>query len=74
MVTILQIISDVIKSMENDWLNQIKLIFFSEENQDKWWTFYEDYREKPYEKNVIGSMKELVRNLPKTNFEIFDKF
>jgi hypothetical protein len=56
-----KIISDVITQMEDKWLIFIGTTFFNEpELQTKWEQFQSEYKEKPYERNVVGSLKELA--------------
>lgn len=55
-----KIIADVIKSVENQWLKSIHEIFFSTTHSKRWFLFRDSYAEKPYERNVVGSLKELA--------------
>lgn len=55
-----KIISDLIHSMEDTWLSSIQTKFFPDISSGKWKHFQDSYREKPYEKGVVGSLKELV--------------
>jgi hypothetical protein len=57
-----KIIADVIKSVENQWLDSIHEIFFSSTHAKRWFLFRDSFHEKPYERNVVGSLKELVHN------------
>jgi len=56
-----KIISDVITQMEDEWLCLIYDTFFKDSQyEQKWIYFNENYKEKPYERNVVGSLKELA--------------
>lgn len=54
-----KIIGDVVRHFQDQWLESIRVNFFSE-NEDAWNQFREDYKEKPYSRNVVGSLNELV--------------
>jgi hypothetical protein len=54
-----KIVTDVVNSLEDEWLNFVHGAFFLE-SADNWTQFKSSYKERPYEKNVVGSMKELA--------------
>jgi len=60
-----KIINDIVSSTQDKWLRLIEAAFFSRETEDseleeKWKKFMETYQEKPYERNIVGSLKELA--------------
>ncbi len=56
-----KIIHDVIANMEKEWLEFIQTTFFLDPAlHTQWLRFRDNYHEKPYERNVVGSLKELV--------------
>jgi len=55
-----KIISDVINQFADIWLKFIHQTFFQGEESIKWIAFSGSYKERPYEKNIIGALKELT--------------
>jgi len=55
-----KILADVVHDMEDKWLALIQAAFFPDTRSDAWKHFKDSYKEKPYEKNIVGSVKELA--------------
>jgi len=55
-----KIITDVINSLEDEWLRFIQNTFFPDPENISWQIFSANYKEKPYEKNITGALKELA--------------
>jgi len=55
-----KIISDVVHHMEDKWLHQIHQVFFPNTSVEEWQAFEQSFKEKPYQRNVVGSLKELA--------------
>jgi hypothetical protein len=54
-----KLISDIVNSLEDEWFEYIRSTFFSEDSNSE--SFRASFKENPpYEKNIIGSVKELV--------------